>query len=224
MRLLTAKSMIMTPEIIKLTEKIFLLVFESQYDITSTFLRFQEHYESPKFRGKIFGLEEFKKWYVQESPNGRETGEFTYYSDWNGFNIPSSVLEPFYEGKFHPLSKKEQMILDIFEKENDKFYIIGVHKEIEDFQEFLAHETAHGLFHTDENYKKRVLSVLKEHDFSEVREELASMGGYHPAVLDDECHAYAVDGKNSLEAKIPKEAQKKLQDVFNKFLEKNKKI
>lgn len=34
----------------KITEKIHLLTFETQLDITSTFLRFQEHYESPRFR------------------------------------------------------------------------------------------------------------------------------------------------------------------------------
>ena len=46
---------------------------EHQYTLASAFLRFQEHYESPKFRGEIFSLEEFMDWYAVE------VGNFTYY-------------------------------------------------------------------------------------------------------------------------------------------------
>jgi len=100
-----------------LTDRIHLLIFPTQRDVTLTLLRFQEHYESPKFRGKIFSLEEFKRWYVANSPNGIKTGEFTYYTDWNGFNIPSYVLQPFRDGKFNPLSEQERKFLDIFKDE-----------------------------------------------------------------------------------------------------------
>lgn len=80
----------------KITDKINLLVFENQKELASTFVRFQEHYESPEFAGKTFSLEEFKEWYIKNSEKGRETGEFTYYEDWSGFNIPSYVMRPFY--------------------------------------------------------------------------------------------------------------------------------
>src|SRR3990167_8171616 len=108
-------------EIIK---NIFHLNVDTQEELTTTFLRFQEHYESPEFKGKIFTLEEFKKWYILNSPNGKKTGRFTYYEDWAGFNIPSEVLEPFYEGKFNPLADYEQKFLDLFkEKRDGKFYV-----------------------------------------------------------------------------------------------------
>jgi len=44
-----------------LSDKIHLMIFDNQKELTTTFLRFQEHYESPKFRGKIFSLKEFIK-------------------------------------------------------------------------------------------------------------------------------------------------------------------
>jgi hypothetical protein len=83
---------------------IHLLVFDNQYDLASTFLRFQEHYESPEFAGKVFTLDEYKNWYINHSPRASKDGVFTYYEDWNGFNIPSKILKPFYGGKFSPLS------------------------------------------------------------------------------------------------------------------------
>lgn len=144
----------------KLADKIHLLTFDSQQNIASTFCRFQEHYESPNFREKIFSLEEFQKWYIQNSPNGRKTGDFTYYSDWNGFNIPSSTLQPFYDGRFNPLSDAEKRILDMFENETGVFYIIGIHKGTEKIDQLLRHETAHGLFYTNDDYRTQVLSLL----------------------------------------------------------------
>jgi len=89
-------------------ENIFLLDFETQEELTSTFLRFQEFYESPEFQGKIFTLQEYKAWYTKLK------GKFSYYTDWGGFNIPSRILESFYKGKFDPLSEAEKQFLDMF--------------------------------------------------------------------------------------------------------------
>jgi hypothetical protein len=91
-----------------LVDRIHLLTFDNQIDLTSTFLRFQEHYESPFFKGKYFTLDEFKEWYIKTSPNGKKSGKFTYYTDWGGFNIPSYILKPFYNGAFNPLSENEK--------------------------------------------------------------------------------------------------------------------
>tara|TARA_Y100000310_G_scaffold303854_1_gene342526 strand:+ start:380 stop:817 length:438 start_codon:yes stop_codon:yes gene_type:complete len=99
----------------EIAENVFYLHFTVQEDMGNTFLRFQEYYESPRFRGVVgFTLEEFIKWYIPNSEDGRETGQFTYPSKWNAYNIPSSTLEPFYEGQFDPLSEKEQWFLDLF--------------------------------------------------------------------------------------------------------------
>ena len=65
----------------------------SQYWLTSTFLRFQEYYESPKFRNLGFSLEEFQDWYVTT----RDHGEFSYYSDSTILHL--KILENFREKK-----------------------------------------------------------------------------------------------------------------------------
>jgi len=204
-----------------LTDRIHLLIFETQREISSTFLRFQEHYESPNFRGKIFSLEEYKPWYIQNSPKGRKTGEFTYYSDWNGFNIPSYILRPFYEGRFDPLSKQEKFFLDTFKDELGTFYIIGVHKEMKKIDQLLKHEIAHGLFYTNENYKAEVLQVLSRFDVRSIKEELRSKAGYHEQVLEDEVHAYSIDSRKKLKTPIAKNLSEKLRRLYKKYLSTN---
>lgn len=204
-----------------ITNKIHLLVFDTQKDVASTFLRFQEFYESPEFRGKTFSLDEFKKWYVQNSPNGQKTGEFTYYSDWNGFNIPSSVLRPFYEGKFDSLSEQERNFLEKFKNEPEPFYVIGVHKATKNLDAYLQHEVAHGLFFTDENYKNKVLKVISKFDTESIRKELRSKAGYHEQVLDDEVHAYSICTGGKLKTPIPKGLVTELRILYDKYLEIN---
>lgn len=88
---------------------IYLVRLPNRYKLASTFMRFQEYYESSKFRGRIFSSEEFMDWYAKQKGNS------TYFQDWgSGFNIPSCVLTPFYAGKFDPLDKKEKKLLKAF--------------------------------------------------------------------------------------------------------------
>jgi hypothetical protein len=201
-----------------LTDRIHLLIFDTQRDVTSTFLRFQEHYESPEFRGKTFSLDEFKKWYVPNSPKGRKTGEFTYHTDWNGFNIPSYVLKPFYSGKFNPLTEQERKFLEIFKDEPEPFYIIGVHRATKKLSSLLKHEIAHGLFYTDENYRSEVLGVLSHFDVEPIKVELRSKAGYHEQVLEDECQAYSIASLKKLKTSIPKELSNNLRMIYRKYL------
>ena len=196
----------------QILDKVFLLTFENQKEITSTFLRFQEHYESPKFRNKIFTLEEFKKWYSDLK------GGFSYYTDWNGFNIPSYILKPFYDGKFDPLSEKEKQLLKLFKNENGKFYIIGIHKDTKSVVNLLKHEMAHGLFYTNDEYRKNVQNILAQYDLKKIKNELREKGGYHEEVLDDEVHAYSLDSVNKLKSHIPAKMKKSLQDEYQKVL------
>jgi hypothetical protein len=204
----------MKMEKVEILDGVFLVVFDSQLEITSTFLRFQEYYESPKFRGKIFSLNDFKKWYSEMK------GVFSYYTDWNGFNIPSEILQPFYEGKFDPLSQKEKDFLELFKNERGKFYIIGVHKSISDLKALLQHEIAHGLFYTNENYKKNVLKILNKFDVNEIKKELKGSDGYHDEVLDDEAHAYALDSVKKMDVEIPRQLHTELKSNFQKVLNK----
>lgn len=185
----------------EIAKNTYLLTFKSKKQLAKTFLRFQEYFESPKFKGKIFDLSEFKKWYIKNSPNGKKTGKFTYYIDWGGFNIPSKVLEPFYEGKFNPLSKEEKSLLRLFKnKRKKKFYIIATFKN--SGKHLLKHEIAHGLFYTNPKYKKEVIKILRKIDKS-VKIKIINYlskygGGYHSSVWTDEIHAHVLADLNYL--------------------------
>ena len=104
----------------EIVKDIYQISFSSRKELTRTFLRFEEYFESPKFRGKIFSLNEFKKWYTANSPEGKKTKRFTYYEDWHGFNIPSEILGPFYGGRFNPLSNEEKAVLRLFKNKRKK--------------------------------------------------------------------------------------------------------
>ena len=198
-----------------ITDQINLLAFDRQRKLASTFMRFQEHYESPEFRNTTFTRDDYKEWYRDE------TGSFTYFEDWNGFNIPSSTMKPFYEGDFDPLHDHEKTLLDHLQDEPTPFYLIGIHRERENPGRDLTHETAHGLFHTDDEYRDTVKQILSSYDTSTARNELLGTGGYHNAVITDEIHAYSIANPESLDATLPNSLQSELQTVFNKHSKKN---
>ena len=207
----------------EITKNIFHINFPTREELAKTFLRFQEHYESVEFKGKIFTLEEFKTWYIKNSSKGKETGEFTYYIDWSGFNIPSEVLNPFYESRFNPLSEREQVFLDLFVSKEHPFYIIGTYGD--DNVSTLKHEIAHGLFYTNPKYKAEVLKVLEEIDTqkrTEINRFLEKMG-YHPQVWQDETHAFILTGSKSkkfeehVDISALSNIKNKLNQIFNRY-------
>jgi len=181
-----------------ITDRIISLVFETQEELASTFLRFQEYYENPEFKGKVFTLDEFKDWHITTR------GEFTYYKDWEGFNIPANALIPFYAGLFDELSDREEEFLDLLEGDipsGKDFYIIGT---LGNDAETLKHEIAHGLFYTNPKYHEEVLCIIADHDvflppfFNYLRRNYASSSWI------DELHAYLLtDTKELAKAKIP---------------------
>jgi hypothetical protein len=170
----------------KIAPGIFVVRFRSQYGVASTFLRFQEHYESSRFRNRVFSLEEFMDWYADRF------GAFTYYEDWAGFNVPSTAFADFYAGKFDPLLLKEQRLLSLFRSEPQPFYVIGISKNVD-----LKHELAHALFFTLPAYRAAVLAAMRRYDTSAIRKRLAAIG-YHRAVLADEVHAYLLSPSGTI--------------------------
>lgn len=165
---------------------IFLVKFPTQYELASTFLRIQEHYESSRFRNRVFSLETYMDWYASEF------GAFTYFEDWNGFNVPSTAFEPFSNGRFDPLLKKEKRLLNRFRRARRPFYVIAVAAGRD-----LKHEIAHALFFTRPRYRHAVIAAMRRYDTSALEKALARMG-YHRHVIRDEVHAYLVAPAGSL--------------------------
>lgn len=164
--------------------KVFHLKFETQEDLANTFMRFQEHYESPKFRARAFSFEEFKAWYI------KEYGEFSYVEDWSGFNIPGYILQAFRDGDFDPLTDLEKKLLEAFkDEEDDKFYIIGTLTE----SDSLEHEMRHAAYYVCRTYRIRCIEIIDENADSEdvkIMIEWLTKKGYHEAVIYDEIQAY----------------------------------
>jgi len=189
------------------TYPIYLVSFPDQHLLASTFLRFQEHYESPKFRGRIFTLEQFSDWYAKTN------GKFSYYADWSGFNIPDRVLRPFYDGRFDPLTVKEQAFLDLFRGIPSPYYIIGT---VAGRPNDMIHELVHGLFTAFPDYRRDVIGCLRRFNLAAARKTLLGMG-YCRAVLDDELNAYVttgLDGKLKLQEARLRQVKKELLGVF----------
>jgi len=122
----------------------------------------------PRFSGRIFSLEQYMDWYAARY------GDFTYYQDWEGFNVPSTALRPFYEGKFDPLSEKEKRLLRLFENLRKRFYIIGIHEG--GAKNSLTHELAHALFFMDASYRRAVHAAMRGFDTSALTKQLAEAG------------------------------------------------
>jgi hypothetical protein len=167
----------------RLASGIYLLRFNTQYELASTFLRVQEHYESKEFAGRVFSVEQYMDWYAAVH------GDFTYFVDWSGFNVPSTALRPFYEGKFDPLLEKEKRFLRLFDRMRSPFYVIGVTADAP--RADYIHELAHAFYFSDLSYRRAVRSAMRSFDTSALRRELSEMG-YARHVISDEVHAYLV--------------------------------
>ena len=174
----------------EVADSIYHLQFRDEYLMCSSLLRFQEHYECPKFKGKIFTLEQYMDYYANTF------GNFTYFQDIGGFNIPSYALKKFYEGKFDPLTEKEKNILKIFADVTEPFYIIATTKKSATYENDFIHEMAHGLFYVDDEYKKAVRRILRGQDLSSIYHYLKDKY-YHRAHFFDEAQALLLEDAES---------------------------
>ena len=189
----------------KISRGLYQIIGDSAKELGMAFLRIQEYYESVKFKGKIFSVDEFKEWWVKKSSLGKNAGRFSYCRYFDGFNIPSKALKPFYEGKFNPLTKWEEMLLTQLEKIREKkFYIIGTRKKAD--TSILKHEIAHSFFSKFPEYRVKVRRALNKLDSKSKKklDKYLKEIDYHPSVFEDERHAYLLAGHRELktEAKI----------------------
>lgn len=196
---------------------IWAVVMPTRYFLSSTFLRFQEHYESPEFQGKIFDLPAFKDWYRRQSS---PSNCFSYYQDWGGYNVPGQVLAPFRAGHFNPLSRKEQAFLETIGEPPAPFYLIGVSQK--DWQDSLRHETAHALYAINLEYRGAVDEVLHDLPLAPLFEYFRRLT-YRQEVLLDEAQAHLVEPLSFLAAEgieiAPfQAAHRKLLRIFRRYV------
>ena len=157
---------------------------ETQYELCRTFLRPQEYYEGEfeEVKGNVFTLDEYMDLYAERH------GNFTYLSDWGGFNIPSNVYEEFLS-RFELCPKERRMAnLVNSHKPKGRYYIIGTYGE----GSALNHELAHAKYYLNDQYRAHVDGLtykLPYCAFLAIKNHLLARG-YCLDVIYDEIQAY----------------------------------
>jgi hypothetical protein len=190
---------------------IYCLCSDSLSEQGSTFVRIQEFFESPKFKGKIFTHKQYREWFKKTIGKGK----YTYNTFYIGFNVPFFAFEPFLQGKFDPLSKYEHKIIKLIKNLPTPFYIIGICPTDKDFETSIKHEIAHGLWFLNSkyrNYMKKAIKKLPKNVISHLHKFLKD-NGYHKDVYNDEVHAYIISTVHFYYKSIP--IVKRMQQYFN---------
>jgi len=184
----------------ELTDNVHHIRFSTQHLMNVSLLRMQEYAEDDYFKGKIFTLSEFVQRYVDINK------KFDYYETVRGIGFPAETLIPFIEGDFDPLSKEELRMVDILE--DKKGYIIGTYRNKE-----IKHELAHGLFHTNESYRHKVLNIIRDLTTKERKpiEKFLRSVNYDRSVWDTEINSYLI------ERKFNTKQNKKLIKLFKQY-------
>jgi hypothetical protein len=192
------------------------------------FMRPQEFYESSfeEIISKQFKVSNFVDIYKQHY--GKK--EFTYGSDWSGFNIPSTILEDCMfnipEDEINNWDKLMLSIINIIkEKEGGhNYYLLGVD---ELSNRLLEHEFAHAMYFTLPEYKDEMSKMNDECD-SNVKDMMykcITEYGYADHVLPDELQAYMSTGLGSKmeEMNIPDIEiwQQKYRNIFDEYYSKS---
>lgn len=181
---------------------------DSQEELGRTFIRFQEHYESPNpdFKDKIFTLGQVRSWY------STKYGADTYHHDWSGFNFPSNVLIPFRQGLFDPLTQEESLLLELLKYRHDNFYIIGAQNK-----SVLRHELSHALYAYSTSYSSAINSLFKSNKAKMAKaKQYIIEKGYSESVIYDELQAYITDNDDEfLISNMPKNIIKQTNELYN---------
>lgn len=171
---------------------IICFVAQTTYEVTSTFVRMGEFYESPfpNINNKYFTLDDFMDTYAS---NNGDTME--YFDYWEGYNFPGETLLDFHARFAHDLRVKESYVLSMVKKYIDMskpFYVIATTGTIA-----LNHEYAHAQYYLNLEYKdacNQVYDNMSENALDRIHKYLSDQG-YNEFTFEDETQAYL--GTNS---------------------------
>jgi hypothetical protein len=172
-------------------QRVIHLNYPSQYALCSSFIRIQEFYESPfeGIKGCEFTLDSYMDKYAAAN------GNFTYFSDWAGFNIPGNVFLDFME-KFGELRDKEEGIVHVIRRfylrDDPQFYLIGTYGAYEENNRVIRHELAHAWYYLSEEYRQSQDSLIDNLGIGVICKATSKLlgMGYDAAVVWDEIQAY----------------------------------
>ena len=181
-------------KVTEIIEGLYHLEFPTLYLMNSTLIRFQEYYESPKFKGMAFTLEEYMDWYAGKAEDGR----FDYFDEVEGMNFPADSMSEFEHFHAFELGDKEYKSWVYFQLGSNEHagYLIATAKTSQRFA--FKHEIAHGMYYLIPAYKREVSKVMNSTaPYKAVIKTLKKAlkpKWYHRSIMTDECHAYLIDG------------------------------
>lgn len=224
------KNEFVTGEVKEIRPRIFGVSIKDHYQRTMLFCRYQEYYESPyeEIRNKFFTWEKFMMVYKTKT----KKEYFSYPVDWVGFNIPSKIVsDAILKFSMRNWGPYDEIMSDIyhycenyplrFEKPRTKWYLIGA----DTFKSStMNHEIAHGLYYTNNQYKKNcteLIDEIKPEHYEKLKKKLIKIGYVDDKkIIDDEIQAFMSTGLyKGLETKELKRYEK---DFINNFKKYNK--
>lgn len=185
-------------------EKIWAVIGDTTSEIAHSFIRFQEYYENPIYKGvKGFSVVDIEKWQATVSTKD-------YYSQWVGFNIPGRIFGEVYQAEgFKPFLEDETKLIQLL----DRFplhvlvdsYIIGAGRDQKEFDGIVQHEVAHALYTVNEDYRVEQNRNLSQIPYATFEAMYVGLGeiGYDHTVLSDEIQAYMITDRELLQEKAP---------------------
>ena len=205
---------------------VFHIKFQTQYLLTSTFMRIQEYYESPfkTIRNQVFTCEDFMDLYASES------GGFTYFTDWSGFNVPDNIVRKFDKQYKNIMIKKEARLFqtikaNILYYDRRKFYIIATNSEINDAK-CIRHELAHAYYYLKPSYRNKMNDLNHQNKWKKQWKIYLLDKGYCEDMIDDEIQAYcATDNTWDFNSRFPitkglYNYSKNYRDLFDEYINK----
>lgn len=177
------------------SDNIYLFMYNNKYDLALSVLRIQEFYECPKFRRKVFTLEEYMDYYCTVN----ETNIFDYPEQYVGFNIPGKDIIK-WVCEYKDIRDKEREILDnvfsVGEELIPKSYFMFCSYDDPDLYNTLRHEVAHSLYKIDKEYRKnceKIYNSITESEKKKISKFLTEFG-YNKTTHKDETQAYFSTG------------------------------
>lgn len=204
----------------KVANRIYCMEFDHNYDLAMHFLRFQEYQESPIFKGQTFTLIEFMEYYAKKS----RSKSFSYTRDWDGFNIPGSLIFEVVKKGIPDFNKYDQTMLDIYIQLSnihwdDNFYLIGVSKS-KDKQTLFNHEIAHAFYKINPEYREIMIELVRKLPdtvFGQITKVLEKWD-YHHTAWFDEVQAYLATGLvRKLDLPKVRKVSKPFKKVYEQF-------
>lgn len=198
--------------------------FPTNKEMTLTFFRVEEHYESiyTNIREQTFSVMDFVETFMEDD------GYLGYFENVYGFNVPGSSFKRFYERHADQLTTREQALLTAVKETgvwDDDFYVIA---SVEGDASTMDHELSHAIYYFSAEYRQRVAETIDQCLRLCLLEEMKSGFreiGYVEDVFEDEIQAFMCSTRAKKLRKIlgcsaTRQDRQPFKDLYNEFKDK----